>query len=162
MSNQLNRTQDLSPATEDPAVTNALTALFGTRGAGDWVSAAYSAPGTPGGAAGGAVGASGVAFLLDFAFGTNATIELLPEHAPPKDPALGQLVDADFYPLGRLNATSQVENDVPILVPGNLIAGQAKIDLPLSVPTSHWVRLRARALGGAGGTLQAKVTAGRS
>ena len=163
MSNQLVNTIDLSPSsvsTADDVVDDDLTANFGTRAGGDWVSEAYSVPGTPGSDQRG-LGAGNVTFLLDFVFGTNATIEIIPEHAPPKAPG-SPLVDADFYPFGRLNATSQVENDVPILVPGNLIPGQTKIDLPLAVPATHWVRLRARGLGGANGTLQAKVTAGRA
>lgn len=159
MSNQQSRATDLSPSSlGDAAITDALTLNFGTRGVGDWVSEPFSAPGATGqGARGG--GAGSLSFLFDFNFGTHTSIELLPEHAPPGS---GVPADADFYPVGVLNGSSQVINDVPILDPTTIEVGQTKIDLSFEVPSLHWLRIRARGVGGAGGTLQAKVTAGRS
>lgn len=169
MSSQLNSPQDLSPASVpvDPPLTNALTVNFGTRdpgqgpGSGDWVSEPISVPGVPGAGGGGAPGAGSVAFLLDFTFGGATSIEVLPEHAPPPNAAGDVLVDGDFYPLGRLDASANAENDV-VALPAATFPGQTKLDLNLQVPASHWIRLRARALGGAGATLAARAVAGRA
>lgn len=154
MSNQLATADVLSPVEGrqarqqevPPGVTNGLSLAFGSPPT-DWVSLPYVAPGTP-------HGAESVNFMLTFDMDGQTGIEILPEHASPEAPD-------SWFPLGRLNASAEVENDTAQILLANLLVGQTTQDLELRVPAGHLVRLRARALSGPGAaTLEAKVTAG--
>lgn len=147
MSSQNNQAQDVTP---DPAVT--LTTSYD-----GWESRAISAPGVPGGRA--PDGSSHLEVMFDFAFVGESAIEVIAEHAEPLE---GNGGPGDWYPVSRLNSSGQLENDTIQIVLANLEAGQVRIDAQFSVPASHWIRFRARGIGGSGGTLAAKVLAGRA